>query len=139
MFQPTDLRPRLVTLCNLNGPAGVFNLGSASLLVPFAFFTDDMNRVFLKLPKFPYEQGTGFVLLDAYIPALGHKLIAALDGDPDHPLAVVDFDALSACLGRTQAPAMTELGLIALLVLLVLTGSWHLGRRATFYESMPTV
>lgn len=117
----------------------MFDLGSASLLVPFAFFTDDMNRVFLKLPKFPYGQGTGFVLLDAYIPALGHKLIAALDGDPDHPLAVVDFDALGSCLGRTKAPTMTEVGLIVLLVLLVVAGSWHLGRRATFYESLPPV
>ena len=130
----------VVDLCSLNGPAGVFTFPSTSILIQFSYFIDDMNRTFLKLPKFPYGQGTGFTMLDAYIPLLGHKIIASLDGDPDHPLATIDFDALPQCAGRhTMAPTMTEVGLMALLVLLLVAGSWHLGRRATFYKSLPTV
>lgn len=129
----------VITACDASGPAGIFNVGGTAVLVSFSFFTSGGGNTFVEVPSSPFRRSDGIALLDVFIPVLGHKIIAALEDDQEHPLAVVDFDALAPCGGRSTAPTMTEAGLIGLLLLLLAAGMWHLGRRPMFYGSLPIV
>jgi len=136
---PPGTETAAINLCSANGPAGLFKLVGATLLVPFSFYPNADSPTHLKMPNFPFALvAGGTALLDVYLPVTGHKIIAALEGD-DAPFAVVDFDALAGCAARHAAPTLTEAGLIALIVLLLAFECWRLGRRASFYQSLPGV
>lgn len=127
-----------INLCNAAGPAGVFDIGATSILVPFSFYPDAESPTHLKMPSFPYSlEAGGTALLDVYIPATGHKIVAALADSPDEPFAVLDFDALGACPTRTRAPTLTEVGIAALLAAILVSEAWRLGRRESFYRGLP--
>jgi hypothetical protein len=135
----TPFRSGSGQLCNAGGPAvqitGDDNVTVLRELVPFP---DASNPTHMCVHNVPVQLTFGGkVLRTVCFPVRNNAVDLALETDSENPFAIIDLTGLPGCGGRTAAPTMSEWGLILLLGTLLAVGTWGLGRRRGFYQSLP--
>ena len=135
-------------LCNVGGEPGVAARSSNGTFFvgALSFFPSDVNPTHIKIPALvmgmpflcPQDNVGGRVCLDGYIPInMDHTVDVMVEG-ADGPAALVNLDELPNCpTGRNAAPTTTEWGVIGLIVALLVVGTWAIGRRPSFAQSLP--
>jgi hypothetical protein len=127
-------------VCNAGGPAAqIVDFDGRTVLRDLVPFPDALNPTHMCANNVPVQLVSGgFVLRTACFPVKDGASPLALSGDPDNPLAIIDFENLASCPGRaSRAPTASEWGLFALVLSLLVGGTWMLSRRARFAASLP--
>jgi hypothetical protein len=136
-------------LCNQGGPAVVVQMGPNAPGMLFGLqqvncsscandpssscVSDTQNPTDLKLTVPLRTIGGGLVMTDVYIPVSGGSLTLSAGSTF---LGAIPLNGLGSCI-LTSAPTVTEVGLVLLTLILLAIGSWALGRRRAFSESIP--
>jgi len=115
------------------GPAMLFSLDEVNCnSCPCS--PDSQNPTHLKV-MVPFKSvGGGLVERDVYIPLEMGALTLSADATN---LGNIVLNDLGFCPGRSGAPTTTDWGLMLLIVGLLSVGTWAIGRRASFAESVP--
>jgi len=118
-----------------NAPAARVDIpGAGTMLMALSFFPSDSNPQFLCIPGLPLQDTGGmFDVYSAYIPLTGKHITISTVGDP--PFVDIDLTELPQCV-RSAAPAASTWGLMGLLLLLLIAGTWQLGRQQAFSDSL---
>ncbi len=130
-------------VCNAAGPALQLHIpaGGPALLLPLTPYPNAQSPTHLRVASLPFERAApnlgSFTFLNVYLPLENGAYTAALATSPDSLLVNVVLSALRRCAGRNSAPTATDWGLVALVLAMLGLGSWRLGRRRRFYESLP--
>lgn len=125
-------------VCRAGGLAVQINDDSGMTVLRDLFaFPNTQNPTHLCVNDFPVQlDSTGmFVLRTACFPIANGRADVALSGNPTAPIVTIDFSNLISCSTGT-APTMSQWGLMALMLGLLGSGVWALGRRRGF-ASLP--
>lgn len=124
-------------LCSANGPAAVVTIPNVgSMLVQLFLFPNASNPTFLGIPNlFLSLDHGGKAFANVYVPVNDNMIELARAGDPSIPIIQVPLAGLAPCgaVGRRgAAPAASEWALMLLGALLLIGGTWAIGRRPSF-------
>jgi hypothetical protein len=136
LFEPVQ-RSGFGQVCNAGGPAAqITGDDGVTVLRELRPFPNSQSPTHMCVDDVPVQLLLGGkVMRTACFPVSnGMTPLSVGDGDP---FAIIDFTALAGCAGGKGAPTMSEWGLIALMAGLLAIGTWTLGRRRSFYESLP--
>jgi len=132
-------------VCTAGGPTLQLRMppGGPAILLPLTPYPSAQNPTHLRVASLPFERAApnlgSFTFLDVYLPLANGADTAALASSPESLLVNVVLSALRPCAGRMATPTMTEWGLVTLVLAMLALGSWRLGRRRRFYESLPQI
>lgn len=110
-----------------------------SVILPTSYYPSAQSPEYLCIENIPFQVGytSTRVLRNLYVPVTSDRhLTVGANGVADL-LIDIDLDEVPACAGRADAPAVTEWGLMAIVLVLLAVETWFLGRRRSFYQGLP--
>jgi hypothetical protein len=139
-------------LCNQAGPAVLVQTGDSAPRMLFGLqqvncsgcankpsspcVPDTQNPTDLKVTVPLRTISGGVVWRDVYTHLEGGSVTLSAVNTETIPIGAIAINGLGPC-SPTSAPTATEVGLALLTLILLATGSWALGRRRAFSESIP--
>lgn len=120
-------------ICSAGGrPAMVGSFLGFPIFPALELYPDAENPTHLVFPNRSFERsdmpGT-FVTVNAYVPIADKHFTVSTAGDPTELLIDIDFAALQPCGSLVGAPALSQLGIVALLAAALLGTAWRFRRR----------
>jgi hypothetical protein len=134
----TPLRSGFGQICNAGGPtAQITGDDGITVLRELRPFPNGDSPTHMCVDNVPVQLLLGGKVFRTACFPVNSDMTTPLTVEDGAPFVVIDFNTLAGCGAVRGAPTMSEWGLIALMAGLLATGTWALGRRRSFYESLP--